>query len=455
MTSINTTPLLQEVDSENEDNDIHQSLAIRDNKPLFKPLEPRDKFYTVYLIFYLLGIVTLLPWNFYVTANDYWMYKFRDTHIHKKTVSGSDVIKKTPLQAEFTSYISVASAVPSLLFLILNAAISHRISVNKRILGSLVCMLLLMIITLAFVLVDTDDWQYIFFVATLIVIVLLNVCSAILSGSIFGIVGNFSPVYITAVIGGQALGGIFAALAEIASLAIGASSTHSALVYFIIGNITIAVSIILYVVLMKTVFFKYHVEDKFISISDFGSTSSTILISHKVILKKIWVYGLSMFIVFAFTLSVYPGVTVLIESEGKGHGNKWNDVFFVPTIAYLLFSMGDYLGRIGAGKIQKPKNESIILILSLSRFVFIPLMMLCNAQPRYYWAVVFDRDYQYILILFMCALSNGYLANLTAILAPRKVDDYEKESASAMMTVFMGVGLALGSVISLIMVKLL
>jgi len=37
----------------------------------------------------------------------------------------------------------------------------------------------------------------------------------------------------------------------------------------------------------------------------------------------------------------------------------------------------------------------------------------------------------------------------------RKVDDVEKETASLMMTVFMGVGLALGSVISLLMVKLL
>lgn len=37
-----------------------------------------------------------------------------------------------------------------------------------------------------------------------------------------------------------------------------------------------------------------------------------------------WCYGMSVFITFAITLSVYPGVTVLIESEWKGHGNKWN-----------------------------------------------------------------------------------------------------------------------------------
>lgn len=29
------------------------------------------------------------------------------------------------------------------------------------------------------------------------------------------------------------------------------------------------------------------------------------------------------------------------------------DVYFVPTIAYLLFSVGDYLGRIVAGRFQK------------------------------------------------------------------------------------------------------
>ncbi|XP_050299613.1 equilibrative nucleoside transporter 3-like [Anthonomus grandis grandis] len=457
MASINTTPLLQEIDSELEENDIHESLAIKDNKPLFKPIEPKDKFYTVYFIFYLLGIVTLLPWNFYVTANDYWMYKFRDTDIHNNTVKGSEVKDKTPLQAEFTSYISVASAVPNLVFLVLNAAIAHRVSANKRILASLLFMLLLMLVTLIFVLIDTDKWQHGFFMITLGIVVLLNVCSAVLSGSVFGIVGNFSPVYITAVIGGQALGGIFAALAEIVSLALGASSTHAALVYFIIGNVTIVISVVLYIVLTKTVFYKYHIEDKFLSISDFGSSSSTTqLVCHSVILKKVWIYGVSMFLVFFFSLSVYPGVTVLIESEGRGSGNKWNDVFFVPTIAYLLFSIGDYVGRITAGRLQQPKNETVVLILSLARFVFIPLMMLCNAQPRHHhWDVVFNKDYEYIIILFLCALSNGYLANLTAILAPRKADDYEKETAAAIMTVFMGIGLALGSTLSLFMVKML
>lgn len=51
------------------------------------------------------------------------MYKFCDV---KDNNCSNTTGKRTTLQAEFTSYISVASAVPSLIFLILNTALSHK-----------------------------------------------------------------------------------------------------------------------------------------------------------------------------------------------------------------------------------------------------------------------------------------------------------------------------------------
>lgn len=53
----------------------------------------------------------------------YWLYKFRNVSANASLVSLS---KRTPLQASFTSYISVASAVPSLVFLVVNTAITNR-----------------------------------------------------------------------------------------------------------------------------------------------------------------------------------------------------------------------------------------------------------------------------------------------------------------------------------------
>lgn len=36
---------------------------------------PEDRFYGTYIIFFSLGIGSLLPWNFLVTAKEYWMFK--------------------------------------------------------------------------------------------------------------------------------------------------------------------------------------------------------------------------------------------------------------------------------------------------------------------------------------------------------------------------------------------
>lgn len=55
---------------------------------------------------------------------------------------------------------------------------------------------------------------------------------------------------------------------------------------------------------------------------------------------------------FVVTLCVYPSVTVLVNSEARGNGHPWNDVYFIPVTNYLIFNSGDYLGRILAGLIE-------------------------------------------------------------------------------------------------------
>ena len=57
-----TTPLVENNDSEDDRN------------------APRDKYNGVYLVFVLVGITTLLPWNFFISLNNFWDYKFRDVN---------------------------------------------------------------------------------------------------------------------------------------------------------------------------------------------------------------------------------------------------------------------------------------------------------------------------------------------------------------------------------------
>lgn len=308
----------------------------------------------------LVSRTTLLPWNFFVTAEEYWQYKFRNL-----TSNNSDVL--TPRQIQFQPDLAMCSAIPTTIFLILNAFYSHkyirielhcllissnvvlcrfRISLKLRMVGSIAIILVLFIITTAFVKINTDDYQDVFLEITLTTVFVVNIFSAILSGGLFGIAGMFSSEYISAVMSGQALGGVFTALAEVASISFANAATSSAFIYFLVGTVWLVASLILYLMVSKTLFFKFHVNQSHVKANsnNFSINADTSpLSSHAVtattmasvnrhylqpewgkIYSKIWLHGFSIWLVFVTTLSVYPAITVLITSTDKGNHNAWN-----------------------------------------------------------------------------------------------------------------------------------
>lgn len=64
-----------------------------------------------------------MPWSIFVTATDYWMYKFRDVNASHTGVPHTN---KTEMQTFFISYMSIASNVPFLLMLIMNSLLAKR-----------------------------------------------------------------------------------------------------------------------------------------------------------------------------------------------------------------------------------------------------------------------------------------------------------------------------------------
>ncbi|XP_071454799.1 equilibrative nucleoside transporter 3 isoform X2 [Hetaerina americana] len=434
--SVNTRPLLQESDSEvddtggnsamEDDADTHV-VVTRMDKPILKLREPSDRYHLAYTVFYILGMTTLLPWNFFITAEDYWMFKLRDTNGNYTTLG-----TKTKLQTEFTAYLSMASTIPNTLCLILSSFLAHKLPLQIRMNGSLTIILVLFIVTAAFVKVDTDSWQTGFFALTLCTVVIVNAASAILQGSLFGVLGKFAPRFITAAVAGQALGGIFAALAEIFSLSLNVKPTTSAFIYFIVAVVMLILSIVGFCLLSETLFFKFHIQDKR-DLDNLSCDSSSIQevdestqrnINYKSIMLKIWVYSYSLWMVFFVSLAAYPAVTVLIVSTSHGNSSSWNNVYFVPVVGYLLFSTFDYAGRILSGWLVWPRDKSwLVALLSTARVVFIPLLLLCNAQPRQNLPVLINSDIAYIAIMMMFALSNGYLANISLVLVPSLVPE--------------------------------
>lgn len=82
------------------------------------------------LIFYCLAMATLLPWNFFINVNGYWMYKFRTVPNGTNDTSVSADLNH--LQVEFMSYLSNAAMIPNVTFLVLNGVIGHRFRMDRR-----------------------------------------------------------------------------------------------------------------------------------------------------------------------------------------------------------------------------------------------------------------------------------------------------------------------------------
>lgn len=322
-------PLLSPIADEDEDEDQQAVHSI--NSPAVDVVgastlrlqnAPEDKYNLNYIVFYFLGMTSLLPWNFILMSEDYWLHKFRNV-----SANHTDVL--TPRQAEMQADLSMSSAIPSTIFLILNAVYGYKIKLKYRMIGSYVAMSILMALTCMFVKVNTDAWQDEFFVITMSIVVAINAASSIASGGLFGIAGQFPSEYMTAMVSGQALGGIFAALAEIIIITFQAAPETSAFFYFIIGTAALLTSILLYIVINRTYFFKYFIMHQTAAAPDqqgLVAAAATPMRQpdFRTVFGKIWVYGFAEWLVFVTTLAIYPSVTVLVVSQNKGNGHLWN-----------------------------------------------------------------------------------------------------------------------------------
>ncbi|KAK8376004.1 hypothetical protein O3P69_008612 [Scylla paramamosain] len=393
----------------------------------------------VYFCFLLLGLGTLLPWNFFITAQSYWDFK-----LENKTANGT----RTHLQDLYTPMQVCLSQIPNFIFLFINALFSHKIPQRIRLLASLTLMILLFCITTVFTQVDTSEWQIGFFALTMTVIILINSAGAIFQGGLFGVAGMFPEKYITAVVSGQALGGVFASGARIVSLSVGAKDENSAFIYFMIAVIVMIFTLLAYLFMSKTDFYKHYTNcQKPEKGSDDAPQAERTFSEQVQIFKEIWPLGVSVWGVFAVTLGAFPALCVKIISTAEDE--TWSQVYFQPVVTFLLFNVGDYIGRQVAGFMMWPWRGSWILYLMVAlRVVFIPLFLLCNHDPNSSIPTLFAHDSWYILFMLLFSLSNGYCSSLSMMYGPKLVTEDKAEVASSMMAAMLGLGLLTGGLSS-------
>uniref|UniRef100_A0A8C2L407 Solute carrier family 29 member 1a n=1 Tax=Cyprinus carpio TaxID=7962 RepID=A0A8C2L407_CYPCA len=194
---------------------------------------PRDRYNAVWIIFFILGLGTLLPWNFFMTATMYFTQRLKDPQTNQ-TANGSVVIEgdsRNVLESKFNNVMTLCAMVPLLIFTCLNSFIHQRIPQTLRISGSLSVIFVVFLITAVLVRVEMEPLP--FFAFTMIKIICINSFGAILQGSLFGLAGMLPASYTTPIMSGQGLAGTFAAFSMICALASGSALQDSAFGYFI------------------------------------------------------------------------------------------------------------------------------------------------------------------------------------------------------------------------------
>ena len=389
--------------------------------------------------------------------------------------------KLTNMQMTWNSYLAVASMIPNVLFLKLNAIFGHKFPMQPRLIVAIISVIVIFCFTAAMTQVNTDPWQSAFLIGTLCSVVVINVMVAIFQGGLTSVAGQFPPKYMGSVVQGQALGGIFAAGTNVICLALGADATYAAFCCFIVTVVFLTTALVAYIFVNRTEFFKYYFENRHCTDNQEerkddnlgpegdrlipGSEETVqIRLPEKInvtqIAKQIWVWIAAVFLTFVVTLACFPAVTALVQSESSNAA--WANTYFLPVGCFLVFNIGDFAGRILQSVVQLPRATVtggwVVLAMATARLSFLPLFLLCNASPknRYYTSVVFESDTAYLILMVLFSVSSGYIGSACMMFAPKMLPPGQSQAtAASIMVSFLVLGLAVGAALSNLAILLL
>jgi hypothetical protein len=155
----------------------------------------------------MLGVGTLFAWNAFITAATYYGKRF----------CGS------PHESTFENDVGLAYMASNLAMLCLVVRYQSMFTRRFRVLGSFVAWFFVFAFITAEVLLKDISVGFLYW-STMVGCVLCGIFGAICSGGVFGMVAAFPPMYVQAVMSGQGLSGLTAALVSMGA-AIGNDST--------------------------------------------------------------------------------------------------------------------------------------------------------------------------------------------------------------------------------------
>lgn len=398
--------------------------------PLIDPKKvnvPKDSFHLAYIVYFTLGLGFLLPWNTFITAVDYFAYLYPLTSVDRT----------------FSVFYMISSL--AVLFLIICFANmlsggSHRI--NSGLGLFLIALLVVPVVDWAWV--KGERGVYGAFDATVAAVTLSGVADALAQSGIIGSAGQMPERYMQAVFAGTAASGVLVSAMRIITKSIYPQDADglrkSANLYFAVSIIVMVMCVICYNIAHKLPVVQYYVNLKNKAVKEEKSEKD--LISRSNWRTTLWnIFGIikwnasGVYIIYLVTLSIFPGY--ITEDV---HSTALKDWY--PVILIAGYNIFDLVGK-SLTAAWLLENDNIAVLASFGRLLFYPLFLGCLHGPE-----IFRTELPVVVLTCLLGLTNGYLTSVLMILTPKKVPIQHSESAGIVMVMFLGLGLASGSVVS-------
>ncbi|KAF9076571.1 nucleoside transporter-domain-containing protein [Rhodocollybia butyracea] len=423
-------------------------------------------------IHFVLGCAVLLPWNALITAIPYFLSR----------LDGSSV------QSTFTSYLSITFTAANFLFLAHATATAKQMIPSRQTMISLLGLAALnFLLTLSTLITLSPS---IFFAFVLLNGIVQAAFGSYLQNSVIAVASLFGPAAVQPMLSGQAAVAVVVSAVQVLSALISVDNSSksidgirisnrsrdaeasSAFIFFGLSTIFLLFSAAAqrWLVSMPAYYAVAGTLEAGKTRSELGtddeqralvSSGPSQAFSEKQrilrVAKTNALFEIAVAYVFLVTLTVFPPITASVQSV-----NPNIHPLLFTSIHFLVFGLGDLFGRyICSFQQLLIWSAKRLLVLSLSRTLFIGLFLLCNIQrpasspiPA---APIINSDFLFMLILFAFGLSNGYVSSMCMMSAPslehnpRLKGQREDVDVAATVSQFCLIGgLVLGSIVSFI-----
>lgn len=221
---------------------------------------PRDNWNLAYIFLFIHGVGFLLPWNVFINAREYFVdYKLNTT-----------ISRNSDYRINFVSYLGICAQLPNLIMAALNTFYQSKTSASnpsRRFKITMAIELMILLATIVLIFVNTSEVPLVFFVLTMVSVILINCCVGIHQTLIFGMAAYLPMQYSNAVVIGNNACGTLIAMVNIITKAVSliwGRSERSMIIsttsYFCTAIEIVIVCVITFFALQRLPFVRFYLD---------------------------------------------------------------------------------------------------------------------------------------------------------------------------------------------------